>query len=222
MWDAIKDFKPKQHESVGWAWNTNVGKWYGVKEVYHSFFEEEGIDKEDFYQQLWKLKIPSKIKGFIWRVSHDRIQTMENSLERRIIQMDSNINCVFSNECVESPQHLLFECRFAHYIWLSCYQWFGDTIECYHHHAFPTFGNIGGWSRTQGKISLVGVWTSIVWSIWLHRNDIRFNAKPIDLDLLMEVIWYRAWLWRKTSLADFDVPLYGWKIDVPENLMHIM
>lgn len=62
MWDAIKDFKPKQHESVGWAWNTNVGKWYGVKEVYHSFFEEEGIDKEDFYQQLWKLKILKRLK----------------------------------------------------------------------------------------------------------------------------------------------------------------
>ena len=64
---------------------------------------------------------------FIWRVSHDRIQIMENLLKRRNIQMNSNINCEFCNECVESSQHLLFECRFAHYIWLSSYQWFGDT-----------------------------------------------------------------------------------------------
>ena len=48
---------------------------YVVKEVYGSFISEETVENEDFYQILWKLNIPSKVKDFIWRVTLDRIQT---------------------------------------------------------------------------------------------------------------------------------------------------
>lgn len=46
-----------------------------------------------------------------------RIPTMDNLKKRNIISNSTSIECVFCNTCVESPRHILFECKFAHRIW---------------------------------------------------------------------------------------------------------
>lgn len=69
-----------------------------------------------------KLPIPSRVKGFIWKVAHNRIQSMDNLVKRKIVPEEANLICLLCNELVETAQHLLFECVFSHHIWTRCYE----------------------------------------------------------------------------------------------------
>lgn len=120
MWETIGDRKPKQNKPDG-IWKLNSKNMYVVKEVYGSFISEETVENEDFYQILWKLNIPSKVKDFIWRVTLDRIQTMDNLNKRHIITVEANLNCVFNNEFVESSNHLLFECKYKNLVYIKMF-----------------------------------------------------------------------------------------------------
>lgn len=62
--DTIGEFRPKQNKPDGWAWNLNVEKKYEVREVRETLIMEETMEDEEFFKQMWKLPISSKVKRF--------------------------------------------------------------------------------------------------------------------------------------------------------------
>ena len=73
-----------------------------------------------------------KLKGlYIWRLAHDRLQTMDNLERRNIINDANDLNCVFFSGCVQTSRHLFFECRVSCYVWNYWYSWYGEYDEGY-------------------------------------------------------------------------------------------
>lgn len=67
MLDTIGEFQPKQNKLDDWAWNLNVEKKYVVRElVYEILITEETMKDEEFFKQMKKLPIPSKVKKVLF------------------------------------------------------------------------------------------------------------------------------------------------------------
>ena len=60
-----------------------------------------------WWKSLWSLKVPSKVKLFVWRTFHDSIPTLFN-LGRRGVKV--NKFCPQCKESIETPFHALFGC----------------------------------------------------------------------------------------------------------------
>jgi len=88
------------------------------------------MENAEFYKKLWKLQIPSKGKGFIWKLSHKRLPSKDNLQRRNILAGGSDTNCVFCNLGLETADHIFFECKFTYEVddtygevRLECYLW---------------------------------------------------------------------------------------------------
>ncbi|WVZ50145.1 hypothetical protein U9M48_001431, partial [Paspalum notatum var. saurae] len=64
-------------------------------------------------QEIWKTKIPLKIKIFIWYVKRGVLLTKDNLARRN---WNGHQGCCFCNKR-ESIQHLFFDCQVAKFIW---------------------------------------------------------------------------------------------------------
>lgn len=58
-----------------WEQKNSGDKTFIVKEVYASLKKEGEVDTCKFFNLIWKLPIPSKVKGLVWKGTHNRIQT---------------------------------------------------------------------------------------------------------------------------------------------------
>jgi hypothetical protein len=114
---------------------------------------------------LWKIKILLKIKVFLWLLYREAILIKDN-LVKRI--WHENVKCCFYDS-LKTIQHLLFDCSRAKFIWRVIQITFGLSTPNNIKHV------LGGWiqrmKNKDRKLLLVGLGT-ILWSIWLRRNDI--------------------------------------------------
>ncbi|XP_058783505.1 uncharacterized protein LOC131658199 [Vicia villosa] len=79
------------------------------------------------YPLIWKVEVPLKIKAFGWRCFKYRIPTKDLLLHRGILSSTSNLGCVFCEDSIESPIHLLLSCRMADEVWKEMACWIGLT-----------------------------------------------------------------------------------------------
>ena len=75
------------------------------------------MENAEFYKKLWKLQIPSKGKGFIWKLSHKRLPSKDNLQRRNILAGGSDTNCVFCNLGLETADHTYGEVRLECSLW---------------------------------------------------------------------------------------------------------
>jgi hypothetical protein len=99
--------------------------------------------------------------------------------------------CCFCNRN-ESIHHLFFDCYIAKNIWRIFY--LALKIE-----TSVNINHIGSWASNYGlvykKLLLTRI-SALFWSIWLTRNEMTFNQKPIPS--IVQVIfrgthWFRFW-----------------------------
>jgi hypothetical protein len=62
---------------------------------------------------IWKLKLPLKIKCFLWYLKRGVILTKDNLIRRN---WRGGKQCVFYAQ-TETIQHIFFKCHFAKFIW---------------------------------------------------------------------------------------------------------
>jgi hypothetical protein len=65
---------------------------------------------------LWSLKVPAKVKIFVWRVLHGIIP-LKDILFKRYIGTDGQ--CPLCNSYPEDISHMLFKCQGATNIWMA-------------------------------------------------------------------------------------------------------
>jgi hypothetical protein len=93
---------------VLWKWIKN--KIFSVKSVYEHLTRD---DRGSSYRRIWKSKISTKIKTFMWLIEQDAILTKDNMLKRK---WHGDPNCYFCNS-PESMNHLFFECPVTKVTW---------------------------------------------------------------------------------------------------------
>jgi hypothetical protein len=97
-----------QRDRFVWGY-TRMGA-FSVKSMYRDLLGVQAIPYNTF---IWKLKLPLKIKVFIWYLYKGLILTKDNLTWW---QCQGDRKCCFCS-LNESIQHLLFDCQFAKFIW---------------------------------------------------------------------------------------------------------
>jgi hypothetical protein len=150
------------------VWNLTSNGLFTVKSMY----EDIMCDHTPFLRKyLWKVKVPLKIKIFMWFLSNKVLLTKDNLAKRH---WNGCTKCVFCGE-QETIQHLFIECPLAKLLW--------RTVHFTYALPPPTsitnmFGNwLNGVDRQSKTFICIGV-SVLCWSIWRTRNDIIFNKKP--------------------------------------------
>lgn len=71
---------------------------------------------QGLWKRIWSIKVPQKIKMFMWKISHNILPVKENLWRRRIARSG---NCPICNEEAESAEHALLYCAWTRPVWFG-------------------------------------------------------------------------------------------------------
>jgi hypothetical protein len=155
-----------------WKWGKN-GK-LTVKSTYNALTES---NNGTYVKQIWRGKIPPKIKFFMWLLSNGAVLTKDNMLRRN---WHGSSDCYFC-ELDESIDHLFFKCSVAKIVW-AC------VATCFGARDIP--GNLNQcwswldkWLPQGRKFHVIGT-TAICWAIWKARKacfDKNIIRNPMEI-----------------------------------------
>ena len=138
---------------------------------------------------IWKIKVPLKIKIFLWFLQKEVILTKDNLARKNWKGSQKCVGCNLN----ESIQHLFLDCHYARMVWRMVYLATGLTQPRSIRHMF------GSWLSNQNNKSRNLIWVGVAalcLAIWTTRNDIIFHR--IKYNTILQVIfrgmdWLRFW-----------------------------
>jgi hypothetical protein len=167
-------------------WDLAATGTFSVKSMYSDYMNDHvGFSRK----YLWKLKIPLKIKIFMWFLNSKVLLTKDNLAKRN---WDGCTKCCYCDS-METVEHLFIHCPFAKIIWRMIY--FAFNI---HPPANITimFGNWLNGVDKDNKLRIRIGMAALCWSMWNCRNDIIFNrSKGFNfLQVIhMSAYWIQLW-----------------------------
>ncbi|GKU90798.1 hypothetical protein SLEP1_g4749 [Rubroshorea leprosula] len=194
----IQDTKIEKGKSYVRNWVHSKEGIYTTKSAYQALTRaHRSVQRGPALSKVWQEYIPSKISVFAWQVLQDKIPTKLNLLKRGIIQDIADYKCILCGLASEDPNHLFIHCKIAWGLWNNCYRWWGskqvldrDCGRVFDQH--PFIFNIKevrrGWEC---------IWFSVIWSIWLARNEKLFRGKEVESGRLLELVQMRSFKWIK-------------------------
>ena len=72
-----------------------------------------------FWKAIWELRVPHKIKHFVWRACHNALPTKCNLFRQKIINSEV---CELCSEGHEDVLRAVWKCRVVEGVW-SCHSW---------------------------------------------------------------------------------------------------
>jgi hypothetical protein len=151
------------------TWNLHQNGQYTVHSLY---LAQINNGMANINKQLWRVKIPLKIKKIMWYMKKEVILTKDNLARWN---WGGSTQCSF---CLhdQTIQHLIFYCYYARFIWGLIHITFGIVPPLNIQHLFgPWTNQVGGKIKQQ----LLVCASAFCWVIWLSRNDIVFDKAPI-------------------------------------------
>jgi ribonuclease HI len=123
---------------------------------------------------IWSPDIPPSKSLLVWRIMHEKVPTDENLMSR---------GCYIPSMCnlcktqVETSFHIFFECSFAFKLWCWLAGCLNQSLQ------FSSMDDMWklrdlSWSP-QCKITVTAAIINLLNTIWLARNQARFNDKVI-------------------------------------------
>ncbi|KAL5549925.1 hypothetical protein UlMin_000101 [Ulmus minor] len=131
-------------------------------------FDSTSAGGSNWWTTLWTLKLPPKIKKFLWRSCLNALPTKDNLVKRGIKTLQSCPRC---GEVQESVLHVFFECIYARSLW-------EDSI-------FHTQVLSAQSSSYIDRVSLIHaknakedfeLFCVILWAIWNDMNNLAHNG----------------------------------------------
>ena len=117
---------PRQPNPDQVVWHYDKKGEYSVKSGYQLALKMKTPDmascseeKQNFWNAIWYLQIPEKVKIFMWRAFNDLLPTMENLWKRKVVQFPRCQRCYGMGESIF---HALFACKVSKKTWqLTCF-----------------------------------------------------------------------------------------------------
>ena len=124
-----------------------------------------------FWRSIWKIKVPGKIKHFLWKACSNSLPTKENLMKRKILQDSMCQRCLNGSEDVV---HSLWSCEGLREVWNVEFGWVCDLGV-----QWTSFSEL--LKRIQSKPHTVALFAAMAWSIWYHRNKLRLDepSRPL-------------------------------------------
>lgn len=154
---------PMEQKNDSWFWILDEKGMFTVRSCYRQLQGVGVCEYADFWKCLWSLKLPGKVRNFLWRVCKGFLPTMYALTMK---QVDVNIQCPWCHSGVENATHVLFECGFARTVWQDTEFWnifqilTGDTPFDILRRSFA--------QCNKAKCVLIGM---LCWSLWNRRNN---------------------------------------------------
>ena len=174
------------HEQDEFHWNLTPNGVFSVKSHYLALTH---IGVPNINRRIWKVKVPLKVKIFLWYLRRGVILTKDNLAKRN---WKGSKTCCFCHKD-ETIQHLFFQCRLSRLVWSVIHlasnlkpprnvgHMFGSWLSCV--------------PKEMRNLLLMGA-TALCWSIWLSRNGVIFDNKMVSSPLQVITLvtrWLRTW-----------------------------
>nr|CAD1841683.1 unnamed protein product [Ananas comosus var. bracteatus] len=182
---------PDISDSILWRW-TGDDK-FSIKSA-SDFLLYDGLNNCSL-PFLWNLKVPLRVKLFIWLAVRNKVLTTDNLMKRG---WHGPTICVLCNLEGESLTHILFSCSFASSVWNCIMPPAGLNFT-------GTRSMVEGldarWTRMrrsapakyQNYIDLT--FAAFCWEIWKERNRRIFENRQVRFDILGRTILETVYFW---------------------------
>ena len=190
---------PLQNNSPdSWYWKYEKCGGYSVKTAYRRIQDSKPGQNSSvnpcFWKNLWTMKVPPKVKHFMWRAATDCLPTKVMLRTKRV---EVNILCPLCNSDPESTSHVLLHCSFAKSCW--------DRIS-----GLP--GNNEGDSFSDWVLNNFDSWdvakrqknAMLCWSIWKARNELVWNQRGTEIVDVVESANMVLRQWQSAQDKQFD------------------
>ncbi|GKU89448.1 hypothetical protein SLEP1_g3583 [Rubroshorea leprosula] len=210
----IEGTKITQGRPDKWEWIHDKERQYSSKSAYHILAtDQSGPNGSTIFKRTWNTTLPTKVSAFNWQLMLDRIPTKVNLLKRGIIKDMEESKCVVCEEQEEDSAHLFLRCKLTRWLWEACAQWWGAEakldIDC-----LKTFEKFGDWSKeARTRQGWDCLWSTVVWTVWLARNQKIFQHKEISARKLFELIQLRSFIWIKAKNDRYAFTLSDWLLN---------
>jgi hypothetical protein len=140
-------------------WSLKCDGNFFVSSMYQTLLDTNIVPHNSY---LWKIKIPLKIKVFLWLLYREAILTKDNLVKRN---WHGNEMCSFCNNH-KTIQHLFFYCALAKFIWrvIQLAAWLPPPNNIRH--------MFGAWVLNMSSSNSNNL-------LWLSCNDVVFNKTLI-------------------------------------------
>ncbi|GJX62887.1 RNA-directed DNA polymerase, eukaryota, reverse transcriptase zinc-binding domain protein [Tanacetum coccineum] len=156
----------------------------------------------------WVQCIPIKVNIFIWKLSLNKLPTLEN-LDSKGVDLDS-VLCPVCNDQIECVNHIFFACGLAKDLWRLMAKWCSVDL--------PEVFSISDWFSwldashmpKRSKIIIEGVVSTMLWHIWNFRNAWIFrDIKPKKANIWDSVI-HQSFVWISSRNPKFSLRWVDW------------
>jgi hypothetical protein len=117
--------------------------------------------------EIWQVKIPIKIKIFLWYLKKGVILTNDNFARRN---WTGDTSCSFCHS-PETIQHF-FSCSYAKFLWRAVYLLFGISPPQSTEELFNSWSKMGG---NKQNLLLLTAASALLSAVWLTRNEVVFD-----------------------------------------------
>ncbi|XP_062094300.1 uncharacterized protein LOC133800357 [Humulus lupulus] len=189
-----------------WFWAFESSGRHTVKSAYRYLqqIKDDGsrIDRSSFWNNLWKLRVPPKVKDLLWRASSNCLPT---KVHLRLKHVDIDPTCPVCQVSRESINHCLVECPFARASWARTGIGVCTNVE----------GTFSAWLESlfytlddeQRKIVAM-----TCWALWRVRNDCVWNGKVARVATVTNLAKNTLYQWTKAQ-DKFEVPTVAFLIE---------
>ncbi|KAG8045329.1 hypothetical protein GUJ93_ZPchr0008g13376 [Zizania palustris] len=173
-------------DSVVWTLSKNGV--FSVKSFYKALKVQNLVKDRSV---CWDLRIPLKIKLFLWLTLKNKILTKDNLLKRG--WKGGSKNCFFCGKD-EFVQHLFFDCVVIRFVWSLLKIGFNIGPFANQDHLWRAwYLNLNIHLRKLVGVGLAAVF----WTIWKTRNEVCFQNKTVkDPLVIVNLIcyWMSSWM----------------------------
>ncbi|KAK1319104.1 hypothetical protein QJS10_CPB04g00365 [Acorus calamus] len=199
------------------VWRAHPTGAFSVKEGYH-WWRRNRTGAPNIIQkvnQIWRPKIPFKIKVFMWLFYHERLLTMTYRAKWDPVSPTTGFLCA------EEPKtigHLFCHCRIARQLWAAV---------CASTGLSPNFGSLEElWRagkalrRSSDRTSTACITQSIVpaavWFIWITRNAALFRGTRVYWENMWEHFCCRVRDWGRFIAGAREVNFLNGRMTIIE------
>ena len=173
------------HDRDKLLWKETKSGCFSVKTAYQVALRlkqpqnvEHSTAREDkkFWNKMWKLPIPPKVRNFMWRACSDILPTSANLCRRRIPVASTRTICQQHEKTVA---HILWECPLARNVWGMIP---GQLQKC--NSEATNYYILARQLEEKLTKKDLELWAMVLWSIWNTRNRFHFEKKqstPSDI-----------------------------------------
>jgi hypothetical protein len=173
-----------QEDNFTWKLTSN-----GVFTVKLLYLDLMNDNTQYLHKDIWKLKVPLKIRIFMWFLHRKVILTKDNLARRN---WHGSLKCCFCNQD-ETIEHLFISCPLVKIMWRIIHIALNITPPNNITHLFGDW--LLGIDKHEKMQIQVGA-CALLWAIWNTRNDYVFN-KTNKISFLQVIPltthWIRTW-----------------------------